>query len=440
MPAKNFLSAIAIGVFLIILPGAEAAVQRNPTGVNVSASGPTTLTIRFADDSGLLFTSTQAIFCSLDPTAGAGSAASAVSIQSNCTAAGGRVLGRLPSSLDRGSTSTSTSTITDVMTIPFSVTRRAVIQARTGAKSDFFYIRRFVPAAGVNLGFGVNTPVIVVITCRLTAGTARTPLSLTRIVLFGEEPNQDRVLQIRVNQKNHKTGIVKADIRYTGTGILSGWWEVRRPSDPPLRDIDLFAAGSLSETDRQQQQRFTRVKRFRFQVPVSGRLTLPGPKYSQLPDDQPGFYQVLLRIEATRDRESLSSLAGTGGSTNLFSGGAAGFQFPALEYRIGNLGATSGAGGAFQPRLIVEQLPEGVHVALSWKAVERAGPLVLVEATQPGREKISKILMPMKNEAAVLPRHWFQGSDIKDWRFIVKILGADKNPIGAPIELKAGPR
>ena len=57
-----------------------------------------------------------------------------------------------------------------------------------------------------------------------------------------------------------------------------------------------------------------------------------------------------------------------------------------------------------------------------------------------GREKISKILMPMKNEAAVLPRHWFQGSDIKDWRFIVKILGADKNPIGAPIELKAGPR
>jgi hypothetical protein len=427
----------AAGLLITVFGTAEAALQRNPTGVNVSASGPTTLTIRFADDAGQRFTSTEAIFCSVDPTAGAGSAGSPAGIRSDCVNAGGRVLGRLPSALDRGSTTSARSSITDVMTIPFSVTRRAVIQARTGAKSDFFYVRRFVPTAGTNIGFGVNSAGIVVVTCRLTAGTARTPLSLTRVVLYGSEPDRDRILQIRVNRKNIKTGVVKADIRYTGTGILSGWWEVRRPSDPPLRDIDLFAAGSLSETDRQRQQRFTRVKRFRFQVPVSGRLTLPGPRYSQLPDDQPGFYQVLLRIEATRDREALSNLAIAGGSARLFSGGAAGFRFPPLEYRVGDVGATSGAGGAFRPRLIVERLPEGLHVALSWKASELAGPLVLVEATNRTEGTTSKLLVPMTDEAAVLPRQWFQGADVKNWRFVLKVLGRDKQPIGAPIELKS---
>ncbi|CAN0282366.1 unnamed protein product, partial [Discosporangium mesarthrocarpum] len=244
--------------------------------------------------------------------------------------------GRLPAGLDRGSTSTGTSSITDIMTIPSSVTRRAVVQARQGQQSDFFYVRRLVPtAAGINLGAGAGVPVLVVVTCRLTGGTSRTPLSLTEVILYGKEKaRDDRVLLIRVTPENLKTGRVQADIRYTGTGVMSGWWEVRTPSDPPVQELDRFTEGSISEAQRRQQRRFQRVKRFRIQMPLSGRITLRGPDYKALPKASPGDYEVLLRVEASRDREALSTLAAAGGSTNLFSGAAAGFPLPALEYRI----------------------------------------------------------------------------------------------------------
>ena len=179
-----------------------AVVQRNPDGVNVSSTGPTTLVIRFSDDSGSQFTTGEAQFCSR--------------LQANNSCDPSSIIGRLPASLDRGSTSAGTSAISDVMTIPNSVTRRAVVNARGGNFSDFFYERRFSPVGGADLGAGAGNDVFVFVTCRLTAGISRSPLSLTRVELFGQEPSDSRVQLVRIGANNLESGKVKADIDYTG--------------------------------------------------------------------------------------------------------------------------------------------------------------------------------------------------------------------------------
>ena len=215
----QFLAILATAGGLLAVPDASAQLQRNPTGVNVASSGVTTLVIRFADATGTRYTTSEAIFCSVDPNAGTGGVGPV-----SCTGAGGTVLGRLPAALDRGSQSSGTAQITDVMTIPASVSRRAVVRAREGNFSDFFYVRKFDPVGG-------GASVYVAVTCRLTAGTSRTPLSLTRVELYGDEPDIPRNPLIRLNDHNIATGVVHADIRYTGTGTLEGWWEIR----PPIR-------------------------------------------------------------------------------------------------------------------------------------------------------------------------------------------------------------
>lgn len=402
-----------------------ADLLRDPNGVNVSTSGPTTLTIRFAEpDAGDTFTTNEAVFCSIDPCAGAGVC------PTSCTAAGGRILGRLPAGADRGSTSSASSSITDIMTIPFSVTRRAVVQARAGAQSDFFYVRRFDPVGGADLGAGAGTTAYVVVTCRLTSGISRSPLSLTRVQIFGDEGDGDRKLLVRVDDENRDVGVVKAEIDYTGTGVLSGWWEVRTPSDPSLQEIDRFTEGSLTETERQQQQRFLRVKRIRLQVPLRGKLTLKGPRYSELPQQQPGVYQLLLRIEATRDREALSRVAGTGGSPALFSGGAAGFALPVLEYRV--LNSDGVVESQLSPRLVIDRGDSGTQFSVAWSPAAVLGPFVQIEARNAETDQSMKILARMDKGFAIFPRRWTDGKDMENWSYVVTVLGPDRRPIGEP--------
>jgi hypothetical protein len=65
-------------------------------------------------------------------------------------------------------------------------------------------------------------------------------------------------------------------------------------------------------------------------------VTLPGPTPSKLPTDAEGTYLVLLRVEATNDREADSDLGAVGaGSGVVHSGGVAGFPMPVLRYVVG---------------------------------------------------------------------------------------------------------
>ena len=119
------------------------------------------------------------------------------------------------------------------MSIPPSVARRAYQAAQRGDDSAFFYVRRFI-----NLQGGADEYVVVI--CRMTDGTARSPFSLTEVKLsFGVETP---VLQLK---QGGKMPPVKAEISYNGTGRLKGRWEVVLPGDELPEAVDLLSEASL---------------------------------------------------------------------------------------------------------------------------------------------------------------------------------------------------
>ncbi|MCB1035554.1 MAG: hypothetical protein KDD47_17160, partial [Acidobacteria bacterium] len=81
----------------------------------------------------------------------------------------------------------------------------------------------------------------------------------------------------------------------------------------------------------------TQLERFNVFLPPTGRISLPGPDPSRIPTDVDGLYQVLLRIEASNDKEGDSSLANAGaGNGVIHSGAVAGFPLPVLRYFVGS--------------------------------------------------------------------------------------------------------
>jgi hypothetical protein len=102
--------------------------------------------------------------------------------------------------------------LTDIMSIPASVTRRAYQAAEAGGTAGFFYVRHFI-------GSGGRPDEYVVVTCRLAGGGARVPLSLVDVKLaFAVETP---VLFVR---SGDELPTLTADITYTGTGRLQGRW------------------------------------------------------------------------------------------------------------------------------------------------------------------------------------------------------------------------
>lgn len=310
------LTLLALG-----LPGHPLAeILRDPIGVNVSAARPMSLTVRFADSNGGLFTTDEALFCfrqlpngQCDPSA---------------------ILGRLPKSRDLGSTDEPVSSITDVMTIPYSVIRSTLSIAQRVDFSDFFYVRKFTPEPGVDLGAGVNQAVYQKVTCHL-AGPARVPLSLTRVSLFGREDfRDDPVRLIRLNADNIDNGKLYATVEHTGTGSIEGWWEIRKPGDPAIREIDVLPQAALPAAQRNLQHRYFRLKRFKVQATTDGTVLIEGPAYRELPVDITGRHDILLRFDASSGRENRARLAVPGEPLNVFSGAVAGFTVPVLEYHV----------------------------------------------------------------------------------------------------------
>jgi hypothetical protein len=205
------------------------------------------------------------------------------------------------------------------------VARRAYQAAAAGASAAFFYVRRFASRSG-------QADVYVAVTCRLTGGGAGVPFSLTdvRLAFDVEAP----VLAL---EQGADPPSLHADIHYTGTGRLQGRWEVVLPGENPPGDEDLLPEASLPLELRGMQRRFTELDRFSVIVPPTGRLRLPGPDPTRLPRAVDGSYMILLRIEATDDRDSQSDLAAVGaGSGAIASGAVAGFPMPTLRYVVGS--------------------------------------------------------------------------------------------------------
>ena len=299
-----------------------AQVRVNPTGVSVSSMSATTVFLTYgglrnerpvdAYWCGELIAAAPGIGTRCDPTT---------------------IYGRLPARYDLSQLGASGGVFTDVMSIPPSVARAAYQAALRGATSTFFYVRRFQNVAG-------GPDEYVAVTCRLTGGGARAPFSLTDVHL--QFDGQDAIPFVAPGEAPPR---VAARIAYTGTGRLVGRWEIVLPGEDPPGVRDLVTEASLPIDQRSSQRRFTQLERFNIFLPPDGRVTLPGPDPSRLPSAIEGTYQVLLRVEASDDREGDSNLSDAGAGVGIVhSGAVAGFALPVLRYVVAGEGArTPGA-------------------------------------------------------------------------------------------------
>ncbi|HEX5081338.1 MAG TPA: hypothetical protein VFY40_04795 [Blastocatellia bacterium] len=310
---NRILIAIAICALTAGVAGAQN-VSVNPTGVNVNPNTGTTVFLTFGQVP-VSLRPAEATWCGeLIP--------AAPDLGFKCDPA--TIFGSLPARYNL-SRSSGNLGFTDVMSIPPSVARRAYQAAIDGFDSRFFYVRRFA-----NLGGGPDEYVNV--TCRLASGGARTPFALTDARLLFEPD-----LPIVFIRPQAVTPKIKADIQYNGTGRLKGRWEVVAPGDELPADFDLLPEGSLPFEQRGKQRRYTQLGRFNVFLPPVGRFTLEGPDPARLPRAIEGAYLILLRIEASDDKEGDSDLSAVGaGPGVVHSGGLSGFAMPVLRYFVGS--------------------------------------------------------------------------------------------------------
>ncbi len=311
-------------VIFLSLPSLAQTIAVNPKGVNINSQGATTVFLTFGNLQN--YRPAEATWCG-----NLISAAPDLGQKCNPTA----TYGFLPTRYDRSKRS-GNGAYTDVMSIPASVARRAYQVAARGDEGRFFYVRRFVSITG-------GPDQYVDVTCRLSGGGARVPFSLTDVkLLFANEETQ-----VLFATSDKPLPPVKAAIAYNGTGRLKGRWEVVMPGEELPTEKDLLTEATLPYEERNTQRRFTQLSRFNEFLPPTGKFILNGPDVTRLPRKIDGTYLILLRIEASDDRESDSNLAAIGaGPDTVHSGATAGFPLPVLRYLIGGAAQTNFASTA----------------------------------------------------------------------------------------------
>lgn len=312
LDARAVSSIMGMLLWLALPSGALALTGVHPTGVNVNTHGTTTVFLTFQGTEGQV--STEAFWCG-DITV----PANTVTDFNPCVP--GTLYGFLPQRLNfsQPSGTQGVSNTTDIMNIPASVARRAYQDAARGERSAFFYVRRFTGAGGDQY---------VAVTCRLTGGGARVPLALTDVRLrFVTGEGERPIAQLA---RDAVPPPITARIQYNGSGRLKGRWEVMMPGDPEPTPEDLLTEATLPVERRGLQQRYTVLDRFDVFLTPTGRIDLPGPDPARIPTRVDGPYKILLRVEATADKEGDSvTLAGV-----ATSGGVAGFPMPVLRYFV----------------------------------------------------------------------------------------------------------
>jgi hypothetical protein len=378
---------------------ADAQIRVHPTGVNVNAQGATTVFLTFGGLDG--YRPVEALWCSRLVTA-------APDVGLRCDPA--TVLGSLPVRYDQSARDDRS--LTDIMSIPPSVVRRAYQAAESGGDAGFFYVRRFARPAG-------GPEQYVAVTCRMAGGGARVPFSLLDVELAFDV--DEPVLFVR---KADRAPAVSARISYNGTGRLRGRWEVVLPGDDLPAARDLLTEATLPREERGTQRRYTEIGRFNVFLPPSSRaFTLAGPDPRRLPTSAEGFYYVLLRIEATDDKEGDSNLAAAGAGLGVVHAGAvAGFPLPPLRYIVGGGRSAPVDGGAPEDLRLLAPADEAVvplgGIAFAWLDLPQAD-VYRVEVEADGR-RILGALVP-GGVAAYRPPPFLKeraGSGAIRWRVV----------------------
>ncbi|HEU4722621.1 MAG TPA: hypothetical protein VFS59_14775 [Gemmatimonadaceae bacterium] len=318
------MRALAFGLVVAVSAHAGAQVRVSPTGVSVNANGPTTVFLTFGGVGTRV--AREGMWCgALIP--------ATPDMGARCDPA--TIFGVLPARYDLR-TPSGRGALTDVMSIPPAVAMRAYQDAVRGARSTFFYVRRFESPTG-------GPDEYVAVTCRLTGGGARTPFALTDVRLaFAED------VPVLALAAGARVPPVAAIIAYNGTGRLRGRWEVVLPGEELPDEADLLTEATLPLERRGTQRRYTELARFNVFLPPGGRVTLPGPPTDRVPTRVEGTHLLLLRVEADDEREGDSDLAAVGAGEGVaHSGAVAGFPLRPLRYVVG---AGQSPGDADDPR------------------------------------------------------------------------------------------
>lgn len=404
---------LAFLVLLLLTPVPSVAqIRVDPPGVNVNTQGATTVFLTFG---GLRpdQVPVEAFWC------GEQIPAPPPAIGLQCDPA--THFGRLPIRYDRSQVRGSA--FTDIMSIPPSVGRRAYQAAVDGRNSAFFYIRRFTSTTG-------GPDEYVTVTCRLSSGGARTPFALTDVDLAFDV--ETPVLYVRPGETPPPFA---ATISYNGTGRLEGRWEIVLPGEEPPAEQDLLTEATLPPETRGTQRLFTQLQRFNHFLPPTGRFRLAGPEAADLPTEAKGAYTILLRIEASDDKESESSRAivGAGGGV-VRSGAVAGFPMPVLRYFVTEGGGSDPAEG--EPTDEVAQLEppadaavaSGAPIVFRWTADPRAAYYRLeVEATS--RQSILAAVLPSGTLEYRAPPWLAEKAQSTSARWRIVVLDAGGKPI-----------
>lgn len=347
------MKKITFAVVLMMIFAVFAAAQTirvNPAGVNVNSQNPTTVFLTFGQiPAGYI--PAEAVWCGeLVP-----AVPPALGLQCNPAT----IYGSLPARFNRSQTS-GNSGFTDIMAIPPSVVRRAYQAALGGASAGFFYVRRFVSTSGEPDQF-VN------VTCRMAGGGARVPFALTDVQI--KHPTKEPILFLKTGETFPE---IVAEIGYNGTGRLKGRWEIVQPGEEPPKDMDLLTEATLPIEQRGMQRRYTQVSHFNHFLPPTGKFTLKLENPERLPTFTEGQYILLLRIEATDDKESDSDLAAVGvGSGVVHSGAVASFPMPTLKFFVTGAAKSADLSGdtSYLPKQLI--------------TVSKFQPLIFAWKTQP---------------------------------------------------------
>lgn len=375
----------------------------HPTGVNVNTHGTTTVFLTFQGTEG--HTSSEAFWCG-DITV----PANTVTRFDPCVP--GTLYGSLPRrlNLSQRSGTRGVSNTTDIMTIPASVARRAYQDATRGERSAFFYVRRFTGSDGDRY---------VAVTCRLAGGGARVPLALTDVrIRFQTEDGQRPIAQLA---RDEVPPSITARIQYNGSGRLKGRWEVMMPGDPEPTPEDLLTEATLPVERRGLQQRYTVIDRFDVFLTPTGRVDLQGPDPARIPTHVDGPYKILLRVEATADKEGDSvTLAGV-----ARSGGVAGFPMPVLRYFVSPERQPLGTVDAGRLRLL-QPLPgqatdSGQPVTFAW--MDAPGAVVYELSVESDDEPVLSAILRAGTEVYTAPP-WLAEHASEPLRWRVRALDA----------------
>lgn len=396
------ISLLATFIVLVALPPAGFAVTGvNPTGVNINSSGVTSVFLTF-QNLGPNEQPVDAFWCG-------DVVATGVTNFDPC--APGTLFGRLPArnNLSQASGTGGIRNLSDVMTIPQSVARRAYQDAQRGNPSDFFYVRRFTDGV---------TDTFVTVTCRMAGGGARVPLALTEVRLAFDTPEGQRPYYFLSAEE--PLPAFGAQLMYNGAGRFKGRWELVKPGDTEPTFQDLLTEASLPAEQRGLQNRYTLIERFDVFLPPAGKFFLAGPDPALVARAVDGPYKILLRVEATDEKEGNSdTLSGV-----VSSGGVAGFPMPVLQFFTGEPETLAAAQDAIMKGTMSLLLPGadakvggGMPVSFSWLTIPGAAVYRLEVSNDEG--EVLNAVVPAGTASYNSPP-WALASagDVVRWRII----------------------